>query len=337
MESNNQVPDWHDEANQSWPISFMNSVNDILRPAKTSNEKNRVKKPYTTICVNDFIEEDIPPREYLLRPWLPKAGIAMIFAARGIGKTYIALEIAYTIASGGNFLSWGALKEAKVLYMDGEMSAVDLQGRVKIIQKSRRNLAPDMLTIMTPEKQTKGMPDLGDLRSLNALKPLLIDYDLIVIDNISTLCRSGNENEAEGWAITQDFALWCKASGKTVLFVHHAGKGGQQRGTSKREDVMDTVVALERPKDYKASEGVRIEWHFTKARGFSGPDAEPLEIKMEISDDGVNDWSYSTIEDVTDKRILELQDEGLTQTEIAEELGMNKSTVCRRSNALKNK
>ena len=42
---------------------------------------------------------------------------------------------------------------------------------------------------------------------------------------------------------------------KTVLFVHHSGKGGQQRGTSRREDVLDTVIALRYPKGRRIPRG----------------------------------------------------------------------------------
>ena len=70
------------------------------------------------------------------------------------------------------------------------------------------------------------------------------------------------------------------AEGRAVLFVHHAGKGGPQRGTSRKEDVLDSVIALRRPEDYKASEGARFEVHFEKTRGFTGPDAEPFEATL---------------------------------------------------------
>ena len=64
--------------------------------------------------------------------------------------------------------------------------------------------------------------------------------------------RTGRENEAEGWLPVQDWALGHRRAGRSVLFIHHAGKGGLQRGTSRREDVLDTVIGLRRPTDYSA-------------------------------------------------------------------------------------
>jgi putative DNA primase/helicase len=51
-------------------------------------------------------------------------------------------------------------------------------------------------------------------------------------------------------------------------------KGGDQRGTSRREDVLDTVIRINRPDDYNASEGARFNVTSTKARGLFGDDTE---------------------------------------------------------------
>ena len=59
----------------------------------------------------------------------------------------------------------------------------------------------------------------------------------MVIDNLSTLCRYGRENESESWGPVQEWILGLRRRGLSVLLVHHAGKGGTQRGTSRREAV----------------------------------------------------------------------------------------------------
>ena len=57
----------------------------------------------TVIDVTAFLALVIPPREMLLAPVLPAQGLAMLYAQRGIGKTHVALGIAYAVASGGVF------------------------------------------------------------------------------------------------------------------------------------------------------------------------------------------------------------------------------------------
>jgi putative DNA primase/helicase len=108
--------------------------------------------------------------------------------------------------------------------------------------------------------------------------------------------------------------------------VHHAGKGGGQRGTSKREDVLDSVIALRRPQDYRPNQGARFEVHFEKHRGFHGSNAEPFEARYEERD-GAAIWTRTTIADVEMKRVVEAMRDGMSLRDAATELGMTKSKV----------
>ncbi|WP_456679309.1 hypothetical protein [Bradyrhizobium sp. S3.7.6] len=77
-----------------------------------------------------------------------------------------------------------------------------------------------------------------------------------MLDNLSTLVNGGTENDAESWISMQAWLLQLRRRGVTVLVVHHAGRGGNARGTSKREDVLDTVIQLKRPEDLTKARGV---------------------------------------------------------------------------------
>ena len=74
----------------------------------------------------------------------------------------------------------------------------------------------------------------------------------------------------------QGWLLKLRRLGKTVLLIHHSGRGENARGTSKREDVLDTVIQLKQPEDYDIEQGARFEVHLTKARGIHGDDAAGL-------------------------------------------------------------
>src|SRR5271165_6108366 len=49
---------------------------------------------------NDFLNLDIPPREMLLNPILPARSLAMLYAPRGLGKSWLALSIGLAVAAG---------------------------------------------------------------------------------------------------------------------------------------------------------------------------------------------------------------------------------------------
>lgn len=301
-----------------WLENKINQLGDNLSP----------KSKLQLITLIDFLSLNIAQRELILSPWLPKQGLAMLYAKRGVGKTHVALNIAYAVASGGSFLGWQADKPCSVLYLDGEMPAATMQERLASIVISHNKEAEAAFTILTPDIQTRGMPDLSTLEGQQALEPFLKGIEFIVVDNISTLCRSGKENEAEGWLLVQAWALRMRSEGRSVLFVHHAAKNGNARGTSKREDVLDTVIVLKHPSDYDPSEGACFEVHFEKARSFCGDSAQPLLVKLH-TEHNRQIWEQKTLEKSTFEKVVELAKQGFRQHEIVLELGISKSKASR--------
>ena len=206
----------------------------------------------------------------MLAPWLPEKGLAMIFAPRGVGKTWVALSIAHAIASGGAFLRWRAPQPRRVLYIDGEMPAVTLQERYgTVVVASKTDALAENFRLLAADFQPDGLPDLADTEAQRFYDSTIADADLIIVDNLSTIARGLRENEADSFGPVQSWMLAQRAAGRSVLAVHHAGKGGGQRGTSRKEDTLDTVISLTRPPGYQANEGARFEVRFSKSRGSS--------------------------------------------------------------------
>jgi putative DNA primase/helicase len=193
---------------------------------------------------NFFLQEDIPVRETILGPWLPEQGLVLVYSVRGIGKTFFVLNVAYAVATGGKYLSWQA-KQRRTLFIDGEMPAWTMQARLRsIVGANPPKDLDDWFRIATPDLCGR-MPDIATKEGHAKIDPLLASGDFLVLDNLSTLCRSGVENEAESWLPVQSWLLELHRRGVTVLFVHHAGKSGAQRGTSRKEDALDTVTHTE--------------------------------------------------------------------------------------------
>lgn len=276
------------------------------------------------ITLSELLAKDIKPRENILDPWLPEAGLTMIYAERGVGKTHVALEIMMAIAYGAAFLTFKAKKSRKVCYADGEMPLSAIQERVALIEQ-RMPVNPDMIEpiILSPDMQPLSMPNLSSRAGQIAVESLLHDVDLIIVDNISTLCDSGgSENDAESWRDLQAWALHLRKQGKSVLFIHHAGKNGNQRGTSKREDVLDTVICLKHPSDYEPSMGACFELHYKKSRGIMGDNVIPL--RCQLNEKG---WAFQPIESSNHDRVIDLANDGLTPSEIVVEMGITKGYV----------
>jgi hypothetical protein len=283
------------------------------------------------LTLAELLVMEIPEREVILAPWLLTQSLSMIHAYRGIGKTHVALGVAFAIATGGAFLAWQATRPRAVLYLDGEMPAAALRDRLAaLVQADDREFDPAMLRIVTPDVQDGPMPDLATDDGQARIDAIVDDAELVVVDNISTLVRTTErENDAESWREVGAWALRMRQRGKSVLFVHHDGKGGQQRGTSKREDTLDAVIQLKHPADYTPEHGARFEVHFRKQRNAAGDGAQPIEAALAVGPDGRQLWTYRTLEESTHDRVVSLARDGLRPGDIAAELGINKSTISR--------
>jgi len=287
-------------------------------------------EPLRALDVHALALMKFKPRAVILDPWLHAQDLVMVFASRGVGKTHFAISIAYAIATGTRFAKWHAPRPAKVLYLDGELPGAMMQQRL-LTHCPDIEPAPGFLRVFTPDLLDDGrpMPDLSTYTGQEEVEAVIEpDTEVIVVDNLSAWARSGRENEAESWLPVADWILSLRRRGIAVILIHHAGKGGTQRGTSKREDLLDVVIGLSRPQDYQASQGAVFVAEFTKARALTGEAAESIELQLGGTDQKA-EWTWRTVEASTYDRVIALANEGLKQNEIAAELEINKSTVSR--------
>jgi hypothetical protein len=302
-----------------------------LLPATLSSRRGVLR----AVDANDLMQLRVPPREAMLGAWLLQQALAMIHAKRGTGKTWFVLGVCIALAAAVPFLGWVVPKRRRVLLIDGEMPLRALQDRLRdLMRRMSANVEPGWLQIITPDLLGRSAPDLAVQADREQLDQLAREADVLILDNLSCLIRSGAaENDAESWVTVSDWALRHRAAGRSVIFVHHSGKSGAQRGTSRREDLLDVVIALRNPPEYDPKDGARFEVHFEKARHLHGPEAESFEATLDETAPG--GWSVASIESNVDQQIVERLALGLSLTEIGRELGVHRSTVSRRVQDLK--
>ncbi len=303
-----------------------------LRPVVVPEPRSEVEDlRFDTVTLAGLLRETLPRRELILSPIIPVRGLAMLFAGRGTGKTHVGMGMSYAIASGAKFLRWHASKPRRVLFIDGEMPQEALQERARSLAAAAPYQPPDesYFTLLPMDRQRLGVSiNLAKPEHQAALEQHLDGVAFMVIDNISTLVNGGRENDADSWDAMQAWLLQLRRRGVSVLLIHHAGRGDNARGTSKREDVLDTVLYLKRPDDYDMEEGARFEVHLTKARGVVGDDAQPFEAKLDVIE-GVDHWTCQVLRDRELDRVAELTAEGMSVRDIGAELNLSKSKIQR--------
>lgn len=328
------VVDKHGKDVSDW-IKDGHTLEDLMHLIRTA--KNLCEDPLFKVKVlnfDDLMEMQIPDPVFFLTPFICQSSTGMIYAKRGVGKTMFGLELAYAMATGGQFLSFKGLKPCKVLYIDGEMPPKKIQNRLRVILGSEK-LQPlgDNLILLSQILQDTPLPSLGTKEFNTLIDPIIQSVNVVIVDNLATLVTRGNENEGKDWSPVQNWLLNIRRAEKAVILVHHAGKSGQQRGTSQREDTLDYVIKLSRHLGYQPTEGARFIIEFEKGRDLYGEDVKIIEATMKTSPDKkTREWSFCDYLGLTENTLKEakiLRDAGQSIRQIAEITGVSKSKLQR--------
>ena len=249
------------------------------------------------VTVGELRRMPITPREALVEPFLTSSSLNMVVAPRGIGKTWFTWEMACSLTLGRKFLAWEVSRPASVLVVDGEMPTAELQSRAAFLLGDAN---PERLHILPSEALWKeGCPlNLNDPmhqarvdEAIAAVKP-----EVLILDNISSLTSGLDENGNTEQDSILGWLMKLRHQGLCVILVHHVGKNGSQRGASRREDPLDTVIRLTVPQSRDESRAgahfvvdMRAE-HGAKIRGLR-PRPDLLEVALSRGPHGEVLWS----------------------------------------------
>lgn len=277
----------------------------------------------------DFLAMPIPHTEYIIHNWLPVGGLISVFAARGAGKTWFALQLAISVATGKDFFDWPITKPRRVLYIDGEMSLPMLQERIKQLCKGKipENLYILPVALLRRDKRNLNIhqPETQQLinKFLDKLKEQGNQIELIILDNLSALGRGIDDNSNSDQENFLDWLLELRSLGYSVLTVGHEGKASDKgsRGASRKEDFLDTVIRLKAK--HEDSNGANFEVSFTKIRG-EKPNPCKLAVRLSSDEEGNLKWDTGNSQQEQPLYVQCLiamhQHNPKTQKELAEEM-----------------
>jgi len=268
-----------------------------------------------------LLAADRPPRSDLLTPWLASDTAALVYGPPGIGKSFLALGVAWAVASGESFLGWRSPRPRRVLYVDGEMGAAELRERLALFGP-----LPDTLSILAQD-HAEGLLDLGTEDGILRLMAAWNDPQLLVLDTPSAAAALDGDPARRDRL--HSFLLHLKQTRRAVLMVDHANKRGALNGTAQRASAVDLVMALRRPSGSKpggVGGNARFEIHFEKTRQRAERMKQPLlPIRAELlSIDGTGAWHWHSAPDHV-QRFAVLVRQGLSRRDVCEALGIERS------------
>lgn len=304
----------------------------IFRTAKVKEYGFEVAIASSCINLESFLAMSLPPRPFIMKPWLRPGTLAMIYSFRGVGKTMLAIAIALCITRKVSIGNWVTETPTGCLYIDGEMPSEELQDRLKKLAVGLPDeLAP--LTILSSELMERHKwprPNLVDPKWREAIYSYLIDgvYKVLILDNLASLTPGIDENiKKEGDDINQWY-LSIRFLGVAVILIHHAGKGGDQRGSSAREDNLDISIKLSHPAGYRPEDGCKFDVTFTKARSVYGAGATPFSFQI-VEKDGFLTWGIDAKGSGSREMIIAMLGKNIPQKEIVDILECDKGWVSR--------
>jgi len=314
------------------PLALARESRKLAEKERAEFTPDNNKLQTAIISYADFCNMKIPVRKIFLEPWLAEQMIVLITGYRGTGKTWFALSLLVAIANGQDLGPWVNTGMGACLYLDGEMVVQDVQDRLKALYAGA-SLQKQLYIYSEAYANQMGLPRANLLNEewRNFVKKILLNLKIKVfcIDNISSLSPGADENSKQDWGPVNSWLLELRFAGITTILLHHTNKDGGQRGTSAREDNIDTSILLKRVPGYVAEDGASFVVNFTKSRVSTKDLSKISDTNMRLSEDqdGRLTWIFNNPKRQNRNQILKLADSGMSNKEISAELGCSRQNT----------
>src|SRR4051794_1832173 len=244
-----------------------------IKPVENGHRGNPApeRRQFRVLKVSELAA--LPAPEYLVDGVLPAAGNGVLYGVSGTGKSFVALDLALSIACGE--VVW----HGQAVQQTGPVAYVAAEGQAGLIQRieawmhaNGRTDEPDLYVI----------PDAVQLLDPMDGKALLAAIQervgevpvFIVLDTLAKCMAGGDENSTQDMGLVMASQDYLRVqTGAHVLLVHHPMKHGElERGNSSLRAAQDVMLLLK-------SEDGYLTIQSTKMR--DGPALEPIRLRLQ--------------------------------------------------------
>jgi len=209
--------------------------------------------------------EAVLTSNYMVKGWLDRNCLSMLYGPSNAGKTFVALDIAMHIAAGK---SWRGLRVngGPVLYIAAEGGA-GIRNRLAAIKHDRPDMASAPFTLLPVGLDLHGQ---GDAVAVCEIMPDEAPA-LVVVDTLARSMGAGDENTAKDAAMfVRNCDLIREATGAHVMVIHHTGKDEDRgaRGSSALRAAVDNEIQ------------VTSEWEIISRKQRDQEPPEPLHFNL---------------------------------------------------------
>ncbi|SMR98657.1 AAA family ATPase [Caldicellulosiruptor bescii] len=128
------------------------------------------------LSMAELLSLELPPVEFLLEGLLPNEGLTILAGREKIGKSWLCLELALSLAAGTGFLGRQTKRPYKVLYLALEDSKRRLQQRIKQLGTG---ISQNCFVLF-------------NIESLQELEKIIIDhnFEVVIVDTMQAFKRA---------------------------------------------------------------------------------------------------------------------------------------------------
>lgn len=183
--------------------------------------------------------------EWRVDKLIPQQGLGMIYGPPGIGKSFMVLDLAMSVADGRPYgIDLRAVKPGRAVYVLGE-GAAGMRTRVRAYRQR----------FPCPHSQFKVIataPNLMNPGDVGELMQLIVNAggaDMIIFDTLHSCMSGGDENSAKDMGVV---LANCRALGAAingfVMLIHHTGKDAERgaRGSTAIPGAMEVEIEIKR-------------------------------------------------------------------------------------------
>ena len=263
------VVDWFNAGNTIDDLRDIVKEASVVRETEPADQIEVQDTPevFTTYTL-DYLR-NMPPVEWLVDGLLTQHGLTVAYGQPGAGKSFLALDIAMSVAYGRPWQEQ-PVKQGAVLYIAGE-GVGGLGKRVKAWQSYHKVECDAPLFVLPVAVKFSASEDIEKL--LATIDSLKQKFSLVIVDTVarSLLGEDENSSQAAGLWIAACNAIQSHA-GAAVLGVHHSGKDATRgmRGSSAILGGVDAAirvlpgddsitVQVEKQKDAEPAEDMRLD------------------------------------------------------------------------------
>lgn len=176
-----------------------------------------------TVPSLDEIAQNLPPIEFEWDPWLPRGLLTVLGASQGVGKSFVALDLAYRVINQGMWPDGTpcARPHWPVVYVDAESVP-------QIVNERADNYGLDKsrLFLMSAEPGDAidlGRPEWQDrlIETIDAARPALV-----IIDSLSAIHSKGQNNVEDVRGLMGFITQLTSYYQTATVLIHHIRKPG---------------------------------------------------------------------------------------------------------------